>query len=129
MLKVINHITINVVDLEKTLDFYGRVLKLPKLEEVDRGDHYIRYYGLPGGTKLELIAYNYQTDSAAYVPVSSGIIRHFALEVESISKCSEVLKENNVKITEGPIRCEELGVYYMLVQDPNGVELEFVERL
>ena len=46
--KEINHVTINMKDKEKSLDFYGRVLGLEKLHEVDMGDHYIRYFALPG---------------------------------------------------------------------------------
>lgn len=129
MIKAVNHIAINVVDLEAALDFYERILGLQKLEEVDRGDHYIRYYGLPGGTKLELIQYNYETENVKNKPVSTGIIRHFALEVDEIKKYSQMLQSNGIKILEGPQRCEELGVYYMLAEDPNGVELEFVEPL
>ena len=58
-IEAINHITINMKDIDKSLDFYGRVLGLEKLNEINMGDHYIRYFALPGGVKLELLEYFY----------------------------------------------------------------------
>ena len=81
MLKVkeINHITINMTDIEKSLDFYGRVMGLEKLNEINMGDHYIRYFALPGGAKLELLEYFYKTEKAVYTETDAGVYRHLAL--------------------------------------------------
>ena len=126
-IETINHITINMTDIEKSLDFYGRVLGLEKLNEVNMGDHYIRYFALPGGVKLELVEYFYETVPAEYSEVDAGMFRHVAFEVDDIFKAEEELKKEGVKITEGPAYSEQLGCYFMLFEEPNGCQLEFTQ--
>ena len=53
----LDHITINVRDMEASERFYGEVLGLPKMENVDMGDHEIHYFQLDGPVRLELISY------------------------------------------------------------------------
>ena len=57
MVQSIDHITINVKNLEASRAFYGELLGLAELSKVDMGDHVLTYYALPGGVKLELISY------------------------------------------------------------------------
>ncbi len=126
--KEINHITINMTDIEKSLDFYGRVMGLEKLNEINMGDHYIRYFALPGGAKLELLEYFYKTEKAVYTETDAGVYRHLALEVEDIHTAAEELKKEGIKITAGPEYNGNLGCYYMLFEDPNGCQLEFTQK-
>lgn len=128
-IEAIHHITINMTEKEKSFWFYGEVLGLKKLEEADMGDHYIYYYQLPGGCKLELIEYRYETETIKAEPVSRGIYRHFALKTDNIEEIYRKLSENEITILEGPKPNETLGVKFMLIQEPNGVEMEFVEPL
>lgn len=53
----LDHITINVTDLEASRKFYGDVLGLKPLPTVDMGDHELWYFDLGGGVMLELILY------------------------------------------------------------------------
>ena len=53
----LDHLTINVRDMEASERFYGEVLGLPKMENVDMGDHEIHYFQLDGPVRLELISY------------------------------------------------------------------------
>jgi len=126
-IKTINHITINMKDIEKSLDFYGRVLGLEKLDEINMGDHYIRYFALPGGVRLELLEYFYETKPAVYTEVDAGVFRHVAFEVDDIFKAAEELKAEGIRITEGPAYSENLGCYFMLLEEPNGCQLEFTQ--
>ena len=52
-----DHLAINIQDLEKSLHFYGEILELPKLPDVDMGDHHLYYFDLGNGLRLELIKY------------------------------------------------------------------------
>ncbi len=126
-IEAINHITINMKDIDKSLDFYGRVLGLEKLNEINMGDHYIRYFALPGGVKLELLEYFYETKPAVYTEVDAGVFRHVAFDVDDIFKAAEELKAEGVKISEGPVFSDKLGCYFMLFEDPNGCQLEFTQ--
>lgn len=123
----INHITINMKDIEKSLDFYGRVLGLEKLNEINMGDHYIRYFALPGGAKLELLEYFYETKAAEYTEVDAGMFRHVAFNVDDIFQAAQELQKEGIKIVEGPNYSDKLGCYFMLFEDPNGCQLEFMQ--
>lgn len=129
VLESIHHITVNLVDKEKSFWFYGKVLGLEKLEEADMGDHYIYYYLLPGGCKLELIEYQYETELIKADPVSKGIYRHLAMQTDDVEELCQILCENDITVLEGPKPNATLGVKFMLIREPNGVEMEFVEPL
>lgn len=126
-IEAINHITINMTDIEKSLDFYGRVLGLEKLNEINMGDHYIRYFALPGGVKLELLEYFYETNPAVCSEVDAGMFRHVAFEVNDIFEAAKELEKEGIKITEGPAYSDKLGCYFMLFEEPNGCQLEFTQ--
>ncbi|MCX7658106.1 MAG: VOC family protein, partial [Oscillospiraceae bacterium] len=77
---------------------------------------------------LELIKYHYDSGEAAFFPDTEGIYRHMALKVKNISAFFERLKKLDVKITRQLNFCEKLNFYNILLKDPNGVEIELVER-
>ena len=56
-IEAVEHITINVKDLERTIQFYGGVLGLKQLPSVEMEGQTINYFLLTGGTRLELIHY------------------------------------------------------------------------
>ena len=72
----INHITINVKDLEKTKAFFADVLKLPEAGFVDMGDHTLTYYQLTPDTRLELINYLTEQKTADITETDLCTYRH-----------------------------------------------------
>ena len=60
-IKGIDHVTINLKDVARSLWFYGELLGFERLPDVDMGDHLLRYFALPGGGRLELTEYRYET--------------------------------------------------------------------
>lgn len=128
MLRAINHITINMTNKENSFIFYGDVLGLEKLNDVDMGDHCLYYYKLPGGCRLELIEYKYENETFDGTHTDQGIYRHFALETDDIDELRKAFDRHNINILEGPKPSEKLGVRFMLIEEPNGVEMEFVQR-
>lgn len=129
MLKAIDHITVNMADKEKSFWFYGTILGLEKLNDIDMGDHFLYYYKLPGNCRLELIEYVADNRVRSGVHTDRGVYRHFALETDDIDRLKEIFVQNKVMILEGPKPSRKLGVRFMLVEDPNKVEIEFVEKL
>ena len=126
-IKTVDHMTIIVKDLEKTLWFYGTLLGFKQLQTVDLGDHVLRYFLLPGGIKLELNEYLYQTRDSVSELKDRGTYRHIAFEVESASEIENVLTEAGYPFHYPVSATPELGVLGGLVKDPNGVEIEFIE--
>ena len=122
-----DHITINVTDMEKSEDFYGRVLGLKKLNIVDMGDHELHYFEIPGGPRVELISYTDDFGEMHPDSKTAGLFRHLAFSVEDLDGLFAKFKENNVEVLQEPQVVPNLNFRNIIAQDPNGVELEFIE--
>ena len=123
----LDHLTINVTDLEKSRYFYENVLELKNCGFIDMGDHTLTYYALPGGVRLELIDYLEKDTAIPVAETHIGMYRHFCLTVDSLEELTENCRKYNVTITKERSWVERLGKNNMLILDPNGVELEFFE--
>lgn len=124
----VDHVTINVVSMEESIYFYETILKLAKLHAVDMGDHTLQYFSINNHTMLELIRYQYETDREKLSVDSKGIYRHLALQVENIQEFYTGLCKTDANITSPLGFCEKLSFYNILLIDPNGVEIELLER-
>jgi len=126
-IKSVDHVTIIVRDLEKTLWFYGKLLGFKQLQTVDLEDHILRYFQLPGGVKLELNEYLYPTRDSVSQLKDRGTYRHLAFEVDDVFEVEKVLTREGYPFHFPVSHSPELGVTGGLVKDPNGVEIEFIE--
>ncbi len=128
VVKKIEHVSINIVDFEKSLDFYGRVLGFQRLQTVDCGEFDITYFGLPDGSRLELFDYHGKSPSHSRPEQEIGL-RHLAFEVQDVAALESFLRDEGVEITLPTTDLPNLGVRVLLFLDPNGVTLEFCEPL
>lgn len=124
----VNHVSINVVDINQSLDFYGRVLGFRQQETVDCGEFDITYFAVPGGSRLELFDYH-GSSPVATRPESEVGLRHLAFEVEDVFAHEQQLRDEGVVITLPTSELPDLGARVLLFLDPNGVSLEFCEKL
>lgn len=124
----IDHIALNCVDLERSLDFYSRILGFQYLEKVDCGEFDIVYLRLPGGARLELFDYRGQNQSI-YRQESDGGLRHLAFMVKDVAAHEIALRRENVEITLSTCDLPDLGARVLLFLDPNGATIEFCEKL
>jgi catechol 2,3-dioxygenase-like lactoylglutathione lyase family enzyme len=127
-LKRIDHITINVKDLNASLSFYRDAVGLERLESIDMGDHVLDYMSLPGGIKLELISYKFKTSQLTTAATDTGIFRHIAFAVDDLDSVLMRCEKLGARIRLRPQYVEKLGCRTMLVEDPNGIELEFMQK-
>jgi glyoxylase I family protein len=124
----IDHIAINCIDLKKSLDFYGRILGLEQLQTVDCGDFDIIYFALPDGSRLELFDYHGKNRTVPRSDEDNGL-RHVAFQVEDVAAHEKLLRAENVEIILSTCDLPNLGARVLLFLDPNGVTLEFCEKL
>jgi lactoylglutathione lyase len=124
----IEHVSINVRDMQKSKDFYTRVLEFKYLEMVDTGECDIHYFALPGGARLELFDYRGQSKQAAREDSEVGL-RHLAFQVEGVAAHEQLLRDAGIEITLPTCDLPNLGVRVCLFLDPNGTTLEFCEKL
>lgn len=129
-MKIINidHIAINVRDMQKSRDFYGRILGFKQLQSVDCGDFILHYYELPNGSRLELFDYRGKDNDKPREESDAGL-RHLAFQVEDVAAHEKLLRAAGVEITLSTCDLENLGARVLLFLDPNGVTLEFCEKL
>jgi len=124
----IDHVSINVLDIGKSLDFYSRILGLEQLQTVDCGEFDIIYFALPDGSRLEL--FDYHGCNPHHERAESEIgLRHLAFQVEDVAAHEKQLRLAGVEITLPTCDLPNLGARVLLFLDPNGVTLEFCEKL
>ena len=124
----IDHIAINCKDVNKSLDSYGRILRLKQLQTVDCGDFDIISFALSDGARLELFDYHGTNQRVPHRDEDSGL-RHVAFQVEDVAAHEKLLKAEGVEITLSTCELPNLGARVLLFLDPNGVTLEFCEKL
>jgi catechol 2,3-dioxygenase-like lactoylglutathione lyase family enzyme len=124
----VEHIAINVRDIGKSKDFYGRILGFTELKSVDCGEFVIHYYGLPDGARLELFDYHGRSAEEPWEESRVGL-RHLALRVQDVAAHEKLLREAGVTITLPTCDLPDLRARVLLFLDPNGVTLEFCEPL
>jgi glyoxylase I family protein len=127
-IKAIDHIAINCIDRDKSLDFYGRILGFKQLQIVDCGEFDILYLALPNGSRLELFDYRGKNQVVSHQESDSGL-RHIAFQVEDVATHEKWLRAEGVEITLSTCDLASLGARVLLFLDPNGVTLEFCEKL
>ena len=124
----IDHVGINVIDLAKSLEFYGQVLGLKPQQTVDCGEFTITYCALPDGSRIELFDYHGKNRITVGKESELGL-RHIAFQVEDVKAQEQVLKDAGSEITLSTCDLPNLGARVLLFLDPNGVTLEFCEPI
>ena len=126
-IKGIDHLAINVRDMEKTVFFYGKLLNFRQLESVDMGNHKLTFFEIPGGGKLEFVEYYFKTPDVSFSSMEKGTARHLAFEVDDIFALERKLAEAGYPFHTPVSHVEQLGFSGGLTKDPNGFELEFLQ--
>ncbi len=124
----LDHITINVKELEKSGQFYREVLGLEEAGFIHMGDHTLTYFKLPQGVRLELIDYEERQPEKSVRETDVGTYRHFCLETDSLDELYGICQERGVPVRKPPSYVEKLECSTMLITDPNGVEIEIIQR-
>jgi lactoylglutathione lyase len=125
----INHVSINVRDLEASARFYADVLGFRRLETVAMdGGFSITCFEIPGGGRMEL--FDYHGGSRESPREESGVgLRHLAFTVDDVAGAEKLLRARDVPIVLPTTDIPALGARVLLFLDPNGVTLEFCEAL
>lgn len=125
----LDHISIIIKDLEKSIDFYKNTMGFAQEETVDCGDHVLRYFRVSGGQRLELNQYLYEVNDHVGKLNDKGAYRHCAFEVEDIKAWEKKITEAGYPFHIAVHLEEQTHMYSGLFLDPNGVEIELLERI
>jgi lactoylglutathione lyase len=113
--------TIQVKDMEESLNFYQEVVGLNLVNRFNAGPEMEICFLGEDDTKLELICSkkinNFQPGNA----VSLGF------KVESLDEMINLVKDKGIEIKTGPVQPNP-SLKYLIVLDPNGVKIQFAEQ-
>ena len=124
----IDHVSLNVKDIKASTEFYGKVLGFRQMQTVPFDGFSLVYFQIPGGGRLELFDYGGKNPASQRDETEAGL-RHLAFEVDDVDEAARRLAAAGVKITLPPTDLPTLGSRAILFLDPNGVTLEYCQKL
>lgn len=126
MLKKIEHVGIQVRDLDRSIKFYTEVLGLTLRQRVQLNETTeLAFMTMGEGTsEIELIR-----KTTEYTYAKEGIVHHLGFTVDDLAGMLERLRKHGVElIHQQPLPLERLSVRIAFFWGPDGEKLELVER-
>lgn len=121
------HAMIRVKDIEKSLDFYTKLLDMEVTQKRRLDDCWLYFLeNKESGFQIEL-TYNDETPENGY-DLGTGF-GHFAFGVDSLEKFTNKLNELNYEYLYEPFDLNGKGSFIAFVKDPDGYEIELIEKV
>ena len=126
----LDHTMIRVKDLDRSLDFYTRILgmKIHRKTEYPEGrftNTFVGYIGEDEGTNIEL---TYNWDQQENYNKGNGW-GHLAIKVSDVYETSQYLKQQGVEFTKEPSTMKNGTRILAFIKDPDGYVIELNEPL
>ncbi|HEX2530258.1 MAG TPA: lactoylglutathione lyase [Burkholderiaceae bacterium] len=122
------HTMLRVGDMQRSIDFYTKVLGMTLLRTTDRPDQeytlaFVGYGKNPGHAEIEL-TYNYGVDKYE-MGTAYG---HIAIGVEDVYRTCDAVRAQGGTVTReaGPVKGGTTVIAF--VCDPDGYKIELIER-
>jgi len=122
----VQHIAINTLNIEKSIEFYTKILKFELINKVDIGELVLVYIKIKENTFIELFDLKGACEKGEATENQQGL-RHIAFDVEDIEAWNEHLKANDVKFVVELCEFGPIGKNVLLIEDPNGAVIELCE--
>jgi len=122
------HTMLRVGDMQRSVDFYTRVMGMQLLRTTDRPEQkyslaFVGYASNPEQAELEL-TYNYGVDQYEM----GGAYGHVALGVDDIYASCEQIRAKGGNITREPGPVKGGGTLIAFITDPDGYKIELIQR-
>lgn len=120
------HTMLRVTDLDRSIDFYQRVLgmRLLRRKEYPQGRFTLAFLGFdnePNGAQIEL-THNWDTD---HYDLGNGY-GHIAIEVEDVHAACERIRAAGGVISREPGPMQHGSTVLAFVKDPDGYSIELL---
>ena len=123
------HTMLRVKDLDKSVDFYTKLLGMKELRrnEVPDGKYTLAFVGYGDESSTAVIELTYNWDQSEPYDLGSGF-GHLAVGLPDVYKACEDLKQAGGKVTReaGPVKFGTTVIAF--VEDPDGYKVELVQR-
>lgn len=122
------HTMIRVFDLEKSLDFYTRLLGMSLLRKTDypEGRFTLAFVGYGPESSNTVVELTHNWDQAEPYEIGTGF-GHLALGVPDIYAACDALAKEGAKITRAPGPMKHGTTIIAFVEDPNGYKIELIQ--
>jgi lactoylglutathione lyase len=122
------HTMLRVGDLQRSIDFYTKVLGMKLLRTSDNPEYkytlaFVGYGNNPEHAELEL-TYNYGTDKYEM----GNAYGHIAISADDIYAACDSVRENGGNVTREPGPVKGGRTVIAFVTDPDGYKIELIER-
>ncbi len=125
------HASIRTSNLDRSIDFYTRLLglKLVSRRDIPQNNAEIAFLRDPQakGATLELTFYRNQK-KFSQPDYEDRVFDHLAFEVKDINQTIEAMLNEKVTITDEPFKLSPNGATIAFVEDPDGTLIELIER-
>ena len=124
----ISHTMLRVGDLQRSIDFYTKVLGMTLLRTSDNPEYqytlaFVGYGSNPDHAELEL-TYNYGTTSYE-LGTAYG---HIAISADDIVAACDAARANGGNVTREPGPVKGGNTVIAFITDPDGYKIELIER-
>jgi len=123
------HTMLRVFDLEKSLDFYGRLLGMQVLRQrkVPEGRYTLAFVGYGGEDSSTVIELTHNWDQKEPYALGTAF-GHLAIGVGDVYATCAKLGKEGVKITRppGPVKFGTTVIAF--IEDPDGYKIELIQR-
>jgi lactoylglutathione lyase len=123
------HTMLRVLDLEKSIDFYTRLLgmKLLRRNDYEGGRFTLAFIGYGSEADTTVIELTHNWDQKEPYAIGSGY-GHIAIGVPDIHGACERLAAEGVKIPRPPGPMKHGSTVIAFIEDPDGYKVELIER-
>ncbi len=123
------HTMIRVLDLDKSIDFYTRLLgmKLLRNQDYPSGEFTLVFVGYGDETDATVIELTHNWGQKEPYALGEGF-GHLAIGVPDIYATCERLEAEGVKIPRPPGPMKHGGSVIAFVEDPDGYKIELIEK-
>lgn len=122
------HTMLRVGDLQRSIDFYTKVLGMRLLRTSENAEYkytlaFVGYGSNPEHAELEL-TYNWGTTSYEH----GNAYGHIAISADDIVAACEAVRANGGNVTREPGPVKGGSTVIAFVTDPDGYKIELIER-
>lgn len=125
------HTSIRSSDMDRSIDFYTRImgLKLLSRREIPQNNAEIVFLQDPEekGAKLELTLYRNQK-KFIQADYENRLFDHLAFEISNMENMISIMKKEKITITDEPFKLTPTGPTIAFIEDPDGTLIELIER-
>jgi lactoylglutathione lyase len=123
------HTMLRVRDLDRSIDFYTRLLgmKLLRRKDYPSGEFTLAFVGYGDERDHTVIELTHNWPQTEPYTIGSGF-GHLAIGVADVAKTCDRLAREGVKIPRPPGPMKHGGSNIAFIEDPDGYKIELIER-